>query len=347
MGGMPVCLTEATVRSYCTQGAGYFCTTDGGRWDPDAGFSCPESISLFCDQYAGPPTTNAAGDCCYRFVPSPPACGRPFWVDGDARRAPAVLRPDWVAAGADGDPSLDEATRRVVAHAWLEDARLEHSSIASFARFTIELLALGAPADLVVDAQRATADEVEHARLCFGLASRYAREPLGPGRLSIDGVELTSSLVECAASAVREGCVGETLAALQASEQLARATDPDVRAALARIAVDEARHAELAWRFVRWAIERGGTAVRAAVACAFRDALHDLERTVTRSMDTIDAAAYRAHGRLLPAEERACALLAARDIIEPCSGVLLGQAHDPVQDAVSHVHDQPVGEVRV
>jgi hypothetical protein len=241
------------------------------------------------------------------------------------------VRPDWVAAGAEGDPSLDEATRRVVARAWLEDARLEHASIASFARFTIELLALGAPADLVLDAQRATADEVEHARLCFALASRYAGEMLGPGPLGIDGAELTSSLVECAASAVREGCVGETLAALQASEQLARAADPRVRAALARIADDEARHAELAWRFVRWAIERGGAAVRAAVARAFREALRDLERAGPRPIDTVDAAACRAHGRLLPAEERAFALLAAREIIEPCRRALLGQGHDPAR----------------
>jgi hypothetical protein len=274
-------------------------------------------------------TSDAAGGSggCYRFVPAPPACGRPFWVDGETRRAPAILRPDWVAAGADCDASLDEATRRVLARAWLEDARLEHASIASFARFTIELLAVGAPADLVVDAQRATADEVEHARLCFALASRYAGETLGPGPLEIDGAAMTSSLVESAASAVREGCVGETLAALQTSEQLARATDAHARAALATITADEARHAELAWRFVQWAIEQGGAPVRAAVHCAFREALHGLERVEPCSMDTVDAAAYHAHGRLLPAEERACALLAARDIIEPCSCVLLGQGH--------------------
>ena len=36
------------------------------------------------------------------------------------------------------------------------------------------------------------------------------------------------------------------------------ATHPEVREALDAIAEDEARHAELAWRFVRWAVEQPG-----------------------------------------------------------------------------------------
>jgi hypothetical protein len=39
-------------------------------------------------------------------------------------------------------------------------------------------------------------------------------------------------------------------------EAAAAAHDPVIRAAYARIAVDEERHAELAFRFVRWALAR-------------------------------------------------------------------------------------------
>jgi hypothetical protein len=50
--------------------------------------------------------------------------------------------------------------------------------------------------------------------------------------------------------------VGETVAAIEAAEQLAHASDPVVRSVLSRISEDETRHAELAWRFVAWALEQ-------------------------------------------------------------------------------------------
>src|SRR6185503_716009 len=105
------------------------------------------------------------------------------------------------------------------------DAQLEHASIASFARFVLVLLAVGAPADLVAGAQQALADEVEHARACFSLASRFAETPLGPAPLRIDGALEAPTLARAAADAVVEGCIGETLAAAQAAAQLEVAVD--------------------------------------------------------------------------------------------------------------------------
>jgi hypothetical protein len=54
--------------------------------------------------------------------------------------------------------------------------------------------------------------------------------------------------------AFREGCVGETVATLEARAARDKARDPDVQAVLDQIAQDELRHAELAWHFVRWAL---------------------------------------------------------------------------------------------
>src|SRR5262249_8650748 len=148
-------------------------------------------------------------------------------------------------------------------------------------RFALELLAAGAPASLVEAAHRAALDEVRHARLCLGLASAYAGAPLGPAPFPFDGrVEGSADPADNSAPAARggrggealtEGCVGETLAAALAMEQLGRAEDPAVRAALAIIAEDEARHAELAWRAVAWAVRAGGERVRAAVAQALAE----------------------------------------------------------------------------
>ena len=66
------------------------------------------------------------------------------------------------------------------------------------------------------------------------------------------------SFEEILINVIREGCIGETVAAVEAAEALEHAVDPMVRDALARIAKDELRHADLAWQFVRWALDRGG-----------------------------------------------------------------------------------------
>lgn len=222
--------------------------------------------------------------------------------------------------------ALDPATRAVLAEAWLADARLEHASIASFARFTLDLLALGAPPALIDAAHRALSDELQHARACFTLASRYAGRPLGPGTMAMDGALGAPTLAGAAASAVREGCVGETLAALLASAQRDRARDPEARRTLDRIAADEAAHAELAWAFVRWAVARGGEPVRAAVVRAFNEALTDVRGARGVHLGEragIDAAAWRDHGRLTETERARCHLDAVRDVIAPCAEALL------------------------
>jgi hypothetical protein len=72
--------------------------------------------------------------------------------------------------------------------------------------------------------------------------------------------------------AIVEGCIGETVAAVEAAEASARAADPVVRSVLAKIAEDEGRHAELAWRFVRWALaQQPGLA--GVVELAFAEAI--------------------------------------------------------------------------
>lgn len=50
---------------------------------------------------------------------------------------------------------------------------MEHASVAAFARFTLQLLAMGAPAELVQASVGAAADELDHARLRFGIADRF------------------------------------------------------------------------------------------------------------------------------------------------------------------------------
>jgi hypothetical protein len=213
---------------------------------------------------------------------------------------------------------LDRETRTALSAAWLDDARGEHASVASFARFTLELLGLGAPAELVRDAQRAALDEIEHARLCFAVVRRIGGERLGPGPL--EGVEAAPrrSLAACAAAAVQEGCVGETIAAAVAAQELDGTRDPVARRALERIADDEARHAELAFRFVAWALATGGADVKRAVSLAFEQALAGPVLVPDAARGRVDGGAWRRFGRLAPVERRDVARAALSDVIRPC-----------------------------
>jgi hypothetical protein len=129
---------------------------------------------------------------------------------------------------------------------------MEHASVAAFARFTLQLLALGAPADLVRESTAAQAEEMRHATLAFELATSYGDSPVGPGPLDLSGALESQSLEEILRTTIQEGCVGETRAALEAAEAARLATVPGVKAALEGIARDEGRHAALAWRVVRW-----------------------------------------------------------------------------------------------
>jgi len=85
-----------------------------------------------------------------------------------------------------------------------------------------------------------------------------------------------------------EGCVRETFAALVARRQAIAAADLDVRAAMRRIAADEARHAALAFRVDAWARARLSPAARARVADARARAraelVHELAHVLPASL---------------------------------------------------------------
>lgn len=204
------------------------------------------------------------------------AIGRPFAVEGQWRTAELEPRSDWSANATGIVQGLPHELRKELAQYWQDAARMEHASVASFARLTLELMAVGAPPELLVRSQQAGLDEVHHAAACFGLAQHMGAPAVGPGTFQLDGALRTPSLAELAAAAALEGCVWETVAALEAQVAAAACRLPAVQEALAAIAADEANHAELAWDIVRWAVETGGPEVRAAVV----DALDEGERQV-------------------------------------------------------------------
>ncbi|WP_437951801.1 hypothetical protein WME98_14210 [Sorangium sp. So ce296] len=138
------------------------------------------------------------------------------------------------------------------------------------------------------------------------------------------GIPVAADLEALARAAAEEGCVGETVAALIAAEQRARAEDAAVRAALQAIADDEARHAELAWLTVAWAIGAGGEPVRRGVAEVFEAAAASLGGPPpTRSEPGRGrAAALAAHGCLAGSDLHELRSAALAQVVLPCARAL-------------------------
>jgi hypothetical protein len=291
-------------------------------WDPNGCLPAESVRDDCCNIAVTGPTLNAGGSCCYVHCVGG-CCGRPFVVDGAARVADVVTRDDWRSGEVIlRDHALDADARKRIATAWANDAAMEHASVAAFARFTLELLALGAPSDLVLAAQHAAREEIEHARACFAIASSYAGRALGPGALDVGDAMPARSLAEVAAAAASEGCVGEALSAALAQARAARCRDDATRAVLERIADEEARHAELAWSFVGWAIAVGGHEVRASVASAFESARTHPPLASDPALRTIPIATLRAHGLL---DQRTAQAVIARVLandVGPCAAAL-------------------------
>ena len=103
---------------------------------------------------------------------------------------------------------------------WLRNAVGEDASVASFAAFSIALMTNGAPSDLVEDALKAGLDEVRHARTSFAIASKLLGEEVKPGPLPASNHEFNHDIKKLAMAVAKEGCVDETLSALELAAEI-------------------------------------------------------------------------------------------------------------------------------
>jgi hypothetical protein len=305
----------------------------GKKYDgPLPPIGCPEHTLVndsCCNPAQGPGVLN--GDkCCYVFCTGA-CCGRPFVVGGTARVADLVAAPEWCDE-AQAAAGVEPVHAQALAEAWRQDGLDEHASVASFHRFGMELLAFGAPPELVADAAAAAGDEVRHARHCFTTAARLDGQRLGAGVLNCNGVELRMDLASAAAAAVVEGCIGETLSATQAHAVARGVQDRELRSLLLDIAADEERHAALAWRFVAWAWRTGDEGVRRAIRQAFTEALAAGPAPDRREavLAGVPDSLRRAWGRLARGQALRIANEVLAQVVRPCAEALMaaqGSAH--------------------
>ena len=278
-----ICLCDVADGARCVPAT---CATNADCATSECGLSASEvsgcgfDYATACRTPADACHSTAACDTGEDCVPGPQSpwlcegraiCGRPLLIDGALRLAAPEGRCDWSEGLQPLAPSPAEAA--ALATFWCNIAALEHASVASFSKFSLQLMALGAPADLLMGTQRAAADEVVHAQLAYGLASAYAQQPIGPGPLALGDLNIETDPAAIVAALVEEACVGETLGAADAAAAAADCTDPVVATVWRRIAEDELRHAQLGWRTLQWMLAKHPE-TRAVAAAAFTHA-HD------------------------------------------------------------------------
>jgi hypothetical protein len=161
-------------------------------------------------------------------------------------------------------------------------AQLEAASVYAFRHLAHELRMHGAPAELQARALLASRDEERHARVVTKLARRRGARVAKVG----DRHRGVRALEDIAIENAVEGCVRETFGAAVAMVQARTARDVAVRGAFARIALDETRHAELAWAVAGWLDTRLTPDAQARVRRARAQAADAMVEATSRGTDS-------------------------------------------------------------
>lgn len=230
--------------------------------------------------------------------------GRPLTVRGKLVQPRIRVSDDWASGDPPNVDELDARTRATLADWWLLDAQKEHASVPAFARLAWQLTAMGAPAELLERTYRAGMQEIRHARRCFALVSAYRGEAIGVMPMpELADADVETDLVKLAVESLIDGCMIEGVNADVAALALTRATDPAVVSLLRIISVDEAQHAELAWKIIEWCVAEGGTEVVDALDAALAEvpavAGPTYSDELAQKIAICDVADLHAHGRVL------------------------------------------------
>ncbi len=204
------------------------------------------------------------GECCHLVTArgSLVIPGRPIRRDGGPG-LPALL----------GCPISDGGHR--VADGYRMLARFERASVDAFERAADLLEQVGAPPELVVAHRVAAQEEAGHAELALAAAAAFDGGEVALGEMpAVPVVDLEPFVRDL----VRDGCIGEAVAAREARWALARVSGGSPAYEFWKVvAVEEAGHAALAWRTLEWLLERfpelGGVVIsqlRAASQSAYR-----------------------------------------------------------------------------
>lgn len=246
----------------------------GYRWGDDGGFSLPLGLEMqvFVGQtfFRADPVLRNISTGAGAFLPardgefSCAVAGRALHDEVGHAALPEVER-----LGEEAHPhDLDGDLAALLAAQWEQRAKAEWASVPAFLQLADQLRIAGAPTTLVQRALASAEDELRHAVGTARAAVVYSGSPISLGQVtSATRAPATgrNALVRLAVESWVDGCLGEGKAARAASREAQAADTPQVAELQSMIAVDEARHADLAWDVLRWTIEAGGDDVRHAL----------------------------------------------------------------------------------
>jgi hypothetical protein len=246
-----------------------------------------------------------------------------------SRRAALASRDDWRSSAVDDlepqrEPgrNLPETTRAALAQAWTGAGLDAHGAVAAYARFSLQLMSLGAPPQLISGCAQAMQDEVAHAQACFSLARRYAGHDVGPGPLVPSDGPSDGDATAIVIEVVQRGCINEAVCALSAREALEHCQDAATREVLVRHHAAKAQQAQLAWRFVAWALRGAGRELPDHVRVAFLTALSPVQPGAV--LGEHDRLLLR-HGVLSAPQRATLQQRILREVVLPCMEALLAR----------------------
>ncbi len=202
---------------------------------------------------------------------------------------------------------LTPPERARLAETWRRRSAAEYLAVSTFSVLCIDLVAAGAPADVLSHCVRAQLDEIRHAELAVRMVEIYGGKRIEPvaGMSSLPDDPKQPKLHQAVANTILVSCVSETYATTVLTATRDLTTDPVAHAVLTSIYSDEVMHARLGWSYLRWAIERDPDGVREAAAKMVPRALRGNANVIERERPIGEVTeAVRAHGLMTPAEER-------------------------------------------
>ena len=144
---------------------------------------------------------------------------------------------------------------------WTKRALSEHASIGTFAKFTLQLMSIGAPIWILKLSNKASLDEIKHTQLSFDIVNMYNNNNNGQMCITYDqfpvhSLNIDNDWNEILRDTAIGGCIGETISVFEmATENKYNNVIDDI---VYEIAQDEIRHAALAWITVKWIIDKAG-----------------------------------------------------------------------------------------
>jgi len=147
---------------------------------------------------------------------------------------------------------LAPAEREVLAAIWYRRAQSESAVGNVFGQVADELVASGAPAELVALARRAESDEARHAAVCEELAAAYGHDsaPRPERRVRLRDYDQPTVRLRAALHAIHVCCISETIATAFVEACLGACESPVLREIHREHLGDEVQHARIGWAYM-------------------------------------------------------------------------------------------------